>query len=92
MSLIFVANDNLPAQPKAGATKFEVGTTYWTRSICDHDCVFTFKIVRRTAKQITFEQHGKLRTRGVYIADGVEHCKPNGTYSMCAVISADKSR
>jgi hypothetical protein len=27
--------------------------------------------------------------RGVYVHDGVEHCEPHGTYSMCAIISAD---
>jgi hypothetical protein len=29
-------------------------------------------------------------SRGVYVHDGVEHCKPHGTYSMCAIISADR--
>jgi hypothetical protein len=28
--------------------------------------------------------------RGVHVSDGVEHCKPHGTYSMCAIISADR--
>ena len=28
--------------------------------------------------------------RGVYVHDGVQHCKPHGTYSMCAIISADR--
>jgi hypothetical protein len=28
--------------------------------------------------------------RGAYVHDGVEHCEPHGTYSMCAVISADR--
>jgi hypothetical protein len=27
---------------------------------------------------------------GVYVHDGVEHCKPHGTYSMCAIISTDR--
>ena len=28
--------------------------------------------------------------RGVYLSDGVEHCKPHGTYSRCAIIRADR--
>ena len=28
--------------------------------------------------------------RGVHDSDGVAHCKPHGTYSMCAIISADR--
>jgi hypothetical protein len=33
---------------------------------------------------------GRTDHRGVYVHDGVEHCKPHGTHSMCAVISADR--
>ena len=70
------------------AKRFKVGQTYSTRSICDYDTMFRFKIVNRTAKTITFEQHGKTQRRGVYLYDGVEQCKPYGTYSMCPIIDA----
>jgi hypothetical protein len=70
--------------------KFEVGKTYQTRSICDHDCIYSFKVLSRTAKFLMIEEHGETYRRGVYLYDGVEHCKPHGTYSMCAVISADR--
>ena len=36
----------------ATTTTFETGTTYYTRSIADYDCIVTFKIVRRTAKSV----------------------------------------
>jgi hypothetical protein len=71
--------------------KFEVGKTYATRSICDHDCIFSFVIRARTAKTVTVDVHGKTVKRGIQVYEGVEQFKPFGTYSMCAVISADKA-
>lgn len=68
---------------------FQVGHTYQTRSICDHECIFSFTILARTAKQVTINVHGKTVRRGVFIWDGIEQFKPFGTYSMCAIISAD---
>ena len=70
--------------------QFQVGKTYQTRSACDYDCIFSFEVLARTPKQITISQHGRTFKRGVYTYDGIEHCKPLGTYSMCPVISADK--
>ena len=67
---------------------FQVGRTYSTRSICDHDTIFSFEVVSRTAKTVTLRQHGKIFRRGVYVYDGAEQCKPYGSYSMCAIISA----
>jgi hypothetical protein len=69
--------------------QFVVGQTYATRSICDYDTVYRFKIVARTAKQLTFEQHGAQKRRGIYVYEGVEQFKPYGTYSMCAIVGAD---
>ena len=69
---------------------FEVGRTYSTRSICDYDCVHSFTILARTAKSVTVDVHGKTVRRGVRVYDGVEQFKPFGSYSMAAIISADK--
>lgn len=69
--------------------KFEVGKTYATRSICDHECIFSFTILGRTAKTITTTVHDKIVRRGLTTWNGVEQFKPFGTYSMCAVIGAD---
>jgi hypothetical protein len=75
----------------ATGARFEIGRTYYDRSSCDWDTVYSFKIIERTEKTITIEEHGEVKKRGVYIADnGVECCKPHGTYSMCSVIRADK--
>lgn len=70
---------------------FEAGKTYSTRSACDHECIFRFAIVRRTAKTITFTYHGKEQTRGVRVWEGVESCYPMGRFSMAPVISADRA-
>jgi hypothetical protein len=75
---------------RADMAKFEVGKTYYDRSICDHNCIFSFEIISRTAKQVTIKQHGKISKRGLTVYDGVEQFKPFGSYSMCAIVRADK--
>ena len=71
-------------------SQFKVGTTYYDRSICDHECVFKFQILSRTAKTITTLVSGNPVKRGLTVYDGVEQFKPFGTYSMCAIVSADR--
>lgn len=69
--------------------KFEVGKTYTCRSICDYDCIFSYKIIARTAKRLTIEKaDGSIVKRGVTIYRDAESCAPDGRYSMCPTISA----
>ena len=68
-------------------SNFEVGKTYYTRSICDHDCIYAETISARTAKTITT---AKGKRFGLKVWQGVEQFRPHGNYSMCAIISADK--
>lgn len=75
---------------EVATVKFQVGKTYHDRSSCDWDTIYSFKIVGRTEKQLTIEEHGKTYKRGIYVYNGVESCKPHGTYSMCSVIRADR--
>lgn len=70
--------------------QFEIGKTYATRSICDHNCIYSFTILARTAKTVTVNVHGKQAKRGLQLRDGVEEFKPFGTYSMAPTIKADK--
>ena len=70
--------------------QFEVGKTYWDRSICDYDCIFKFTILARTAKQVTVSVHNKVVKRGLTVFDDVEQFKPFGNYSMCAIVRADR--
>ena len=65
--------------------QFSPGQTYSTRSICDHDCIISVKVVKRTAKTITTTE-GKTFRIGVY--DGAEFVKPWGSYSMAPIMRA----
>lgn len=73
--------------------QFEIGKTYYVRSICDHDCIFNFKVVARTAKTITVDYHGKLMKCRIIERltqwNNAETVKPFGTYSMAPSISAN---
>ena len=93
------AHDNAVAErvaahkaPRTAKAKFEVGRTYYDRSSCDWDTIYSFKITDRTAKTLTIEEYGKSYKRGLWVGDdGVERCKPHGTYSMCSLINAERS-
>lgn len=71
-------------------TQFQIGRTYYDRSICDHECIFSFTILARTAKTITTKVSGKIVKRGLSTYEGVEQFKPFGTYSMCSVVNASR--
>ena len=69
--------------------QFQIGRTYSERSLCDHDCIFSFTILDRTAKMVTVKVHGNIVRRKVGMDEhGVEHFLPFGRYSMCTNISA----
>ena len=77
--------------------KFETGKTYYTRSACDHNCVFTVKVLGRTAKTIKALVNGSnvktLRVSEYHDRSGLDHIeevKPLGSYSMAPIVSADK--
>jgi hypothetical protein len=73
--------------------RFQVGRTYATRSICDYDCIFSFKILGRTAKTVTIQDpHTSDRRtvkRRLYVWEDNEQFKPHGNYSMAAIVGAD---
>lgn len=72
-------------------TKFQVGRTYACRSIGDHDCVWSFKIVSRTALSVVIDPHrGTTARRKIRVRDGIEQIDPLGRYSMAPVLSADR--
>lgn len=74
--------------------RFQVGKTYFTRSLCDHECIFSFEIVSRTEKTVTIKWYGDYVTRRkIRIgSDGVERIDPHGRYSMSPILSADDVR
>lgn len=75
-------------------TKFEAGKTYGTRSACDHDCIFKFKVVRRTEKSVWLEclsgiKKGTYRAKIQDFRNDEELCSPLGSYSMAPLLGAN---
>ena len=68
--------------------QFEVGKTYYTRSMNDYDYIHSFEILSRTAKTVTVLAHGNAVLRRLHVYEGVESFKPFGNYSMCVVVHA----
>lgn len=66
----------------------QANTTLTARSICNQDCIFSIKVVSRTAKRATFEEYGKLRTSKIHTdAQGNEFLRPD-SYSMAPTFRA----
>ena len=74
--------------------QFEAGKVYWTTSIGDSECIYTIKVIRRTAKTLYVTDEGgkpkTLRVKPDY--HGHESVAPKGSYSMSPTISASKVR
>jgi hypothetical protein len=68
--------------------QFKTGETYQTRSVCDHNCIFSFKILRRTAKSVWVIVDGEKVRRLIEVWNNEETFYPFGKYSMAAIISA----
>jgi hypothetical protein len=74
--------------------QFVAGRTYYTRSVCDHNCIITVKVVSRTAKTIRAETSKGLQTLRVSEyrdrsgLDVIEQVKPWGSYSMAPIVEA----
>ena len=41
--------------------KFEVGKRYEMRSACDHDCVWRFKVISRTAMTVQLQEENESK-------------------------------
>ena len=66
---------------------FEIGKEYYSRSICNYDCVFTIKITGRTAKTVSYEYMGDSRRSKIRVDDSGEYIQPD-RYSMAPVFRA----
>jgi hypothetical protein len=75
--------------------KFQVGRTYFGRSIGDSNCIIEIEVLKRTSKTITVNLTGEgvktFRVSTKY-TDGCEMIKPWGSYSMSPIIVADRMR
>lgn len=72
--------------------KFEIGNTYSMTSICDHNCVWTYTVVARTAQTITLtdgRETIKCRVnKAISEWNKAETVYPLGRYSMCPSLVA----
>ncbi len=68
--------------------QFQVGQTYSCTSICDSECVYSFKILKRTAKTVTIKVRDAMTRRTIKVRHGAEQIDPHGKYSMSPVLRA----
>lgn len=68
--------------------RFELNSTYTTRSIGDADCIIELPVLNRTAKTIRTIVFGEPKTLRVFELDGVECVRPWGNYSMAPIVRA----
>lgn len=66
--------------------KFEVGKTYATPSIGDHNCIYSIKIISRTEKTAQIVGFREKRCK-IYVYNGEECIKPE-RYSFAPVFGA----
>jgi hypothetical protein len=71
-----------------GIHQFDIGQTYTARSVCDHDCIFAFKVTERRGQMITLVARTGTYRRKVFISDGAEAVFPLGRYSMAPMLRA----
>lgn len=74
--------------------KFEIGKQYSMRSVCDHDCIWTYTVIARTACTVTLKS-----TRGEQMICRIskkltsyanaETVLPLGSFSMAPMLRAE---
>ena len=70
---------------------FQAGNTYAMRWVTDADAITLCKVVKRTAKFVTFEIEGfGVKRAGVQVHDGGEVALPLGRYSMAPCVRAER--
>lgn len=84
-------------QTQPTIARFKTGETYYARSFCDYDCVWTFRIVRRTEKSVWLQETNdgndvreSFRKR-IRLYQNEEQCEPLGRYSMSPILGAEKT-
>ena len=71
--------------------RFEIGKRYEMRSICDHECIWSYTVKARTEQTVTLiDEKGKeLKCRiikAISQMDNREAVRPLGTYSMAPTL------
>lgn len=72
--------------------KFEIGKAYSMRSICDHNCIWTYTVTARTAQTITITDGEKVQkcriNKKASEYRNAETIYPLGQYSMAPSLTA----
>ena len=72
---------------------FEIGKNYSMTSPCDHNCVWTYTVVARTAQTITITDGKKVQKCRISKQSSqffnAEAVYPLGSYSMCPILVSD---
>lgn len=68
---------------------FEIGKEYFSRSTCDHNCIYTVKVLKRTAKTVTYIYDNEERRSKIRVDESGEYIKPDN-YSMAPVFRATR--
>ena len=70
--------------------KFTANQDLSARSICNHDCIFEGKVIKRTAKMVTINTRmsGEKRVKIHIDMEGNEYCFPHGQHSMATIFRA----
>ena len=69
-------------------SKFVVGRSYATRSVCDYNTIITINILRRTAKTVRAVTAFGEKTLRISEYCNEETVRPWGSYSMCPIVGA----
>ncbi len=73
--------------------KFEVGKTYFVRSICDYDCIWHIIIVgiSKTGKSVSFKIKGEsyINRCKIHKYKDTEYIMPFGRFSMSPSLRAE---
>lgn len=73
---------------------FKIGETYNMASPCDHNCIWTYTVIKRTASTVTITDGKSTKScrinKQVSEYRNAETIFPIGRYSMCPTLSADK--
>ena len=77
------------AAEKKAETSFEIGGKYYSRSICDHECIFAIEVIKRTAKTVTYNYEGRTRRSTIHHDENGEYIRPDN-YSMAPVFRATR--
>ena len=72
--------------------KFEIGKEYNMKSACNHDCVWTYKVIARTNATVTITDGIKNKVcrinKQISEYRNAESIYPLGQYSMSPILSA----